>query len=69
MKYIEELNIGDTFQYQDNIYVLTCDMRKNGARMGVSLKNGNIYWLDSQTIVDPIQLFILDNDNNVVSVK
>ena len=25
MKYIEELNLGDTFSYKDNIFVLTSD--------------------------------------------
>lgn len=69
MKYIEELNIGDTFTYKDQVFVLTSDYKSNGARLCYSLVNGQPCWLTSQTIIEHNPIYILDKDNNTIPVK
>lgn len=69
MKYIEELNFGDTFSYKDQILILTSDFRSNGSRLCYSLNNGQPCWLTNQTIVEHCQVYILDKDNNIIPIK
>jgi hypothetical protein len=69
MKYIEELNLGDTFSYKDNIFVLTSDFKSNGYKLCYSLGTGNAHWLASQTIVEHSPTYILDKDNNIIPIK
>lgn len=69
MKYIEEINPGDTFVVNNNLYVLSSDFKSNGNRMAVSLDNGFPVWLSGQTIVENLPLFKLDKDNNIIPIK
>lgn len=69
MKYIEELNIGDTFTYKDQMFLLTSDYKSNGSRLCYSLVNGQPCWLTSQTIIEHNPIYILDKDNNIIPVK
>ena len=69
MKYIEELDNGDTFELDNNFYVLTSDFKKSGDRLSYSLQNGSPKWLSSQTIVEAVPLYFLDRDNNTVAIK
>lgn len=69
MKYIEELCAGDTFQSDNKFFLLTCDFKKSGAKLAFSLQDGSAKWFDSQTIVEAMPIYRLDNDNNTIPLK
>lgn len=69
MKYIEELDIGDTFTYKDHLFVLTSDFKSNGFRLCYSLISGQPSWLTNQTMIEHNPIYILDKDNNTIPVK
>lgn len=69
MKYIEELEAGDCFKYNDNLYLLTCDHKNNGNRLCFCLLNGLPKWFEPSTIVDLNPVYSLDNNNNIVPTK
>lgn len=69
MKYLEELSLGDTFSFKDQMFVLTSDFKNNGSKLCYSLINGQPCWLMSQTIVEHTPIYILDKDNNTIAVK
>jgi hypothetical protein len=69
MKYIEELTLGDTFSYKDNIFVLTSDFKSNGSKLCYSLVNGSASWFAGQTIVEHSPIYVLDKENNTIPVK
>ena len=60
MKYIEELNQGDCFTLEKDIYLLTSDFKQNGNRLSYSLKSGNPKWIEANAIVDIESLYTLD---------
>ncbi len=68
-KYIEELSYGDAFVGDSKYYILTSDFKKNGDRLAVCLTDGSSRWLNSSLITEPIQLYITDKDNNIISIK
>jgi hypothetical protein len=67
--YIEELDNGDSFILDNDKFVITCDYKSTGNRLCINLINGSSRWLGSNTIVDKVQLFILDKDNNLIAIK
>lgn len=69
MKYIEELNAGDSFQVDNNIYIITSDFKKNGDRNCIDLSSGSPRWISPNTIVDICPVYILDTENNITPVK
>ena len=69
MKYLEELQPGDCFQLQNSNYVILLDYKKNGNRCCANLTDGSTRWLKADCIVDICPIYILDEDNNIVSVK
>jgi hypothetical protein len=69
MKYLEELNIGDSFSYQNQLFVLTSDFKSNGNKLCYSLNTGFPTWLSSQTIVEHCPIYTLDKDNNIIPVN
>lgn len=69
MKYIEELNIGDTFTLEDDVFIVTSDFKNNGDRCCVRLSTGNPRWLSSQDVVDITPIYILDKDNTIVPIR
>lgn len=69
MKYIEELSYGDSFSYQDQLYILTSDFKKDGSKLCIKLDTGLPFWLNSNTIVDITPIYRLDTDNNIVAIK
>lgn len=69
MNYIEELKFGDAFEYNDIIYVLTTDFNKNGFKFCISLIDGFGQWLAGETIVSKINLYKLDQTNNIIPIK
>ena len=69
MKYIEELSAGDSFQYDNTIYLLTIDFKKNGNRLCFSMTDGSPKWFDSTAIVTQTNLYTLDTINNIIPLK
>lgn len=69
MKYIEELDSGNIFSYNDNVYLLTIDFKKNGSRLAFSIKDGTPSWFKSECIVEQISLYTLDSANNITPLK
>jgi hypothetical protein len=69
MKYIEELCPGDTFQSNNKFFLLTSDFKKSGAKLAFSLQDGSAKWFDSQTIIETLSIYRLDNENNTIPLK
>lgn len=69
MKYIEELNPGDSFSYENRQYLLSSDFKSEGSRLSVSIVDGNSRWFKGNEIVNVLPLFTLDKDNNIIPIK
>ncbi|MFM7796016.1 MAG: hypothetical protein ACKO7N_04560 [Candidatus Nitrosotenuis sp.] len=69
MKYVEEINAGDTFVYNNQLFVLSSDFKSNGQRMAINFDNGFPTWLNSETMVETLPLFKLDKDSNIIPIK
>lgn len=69
MKYIEEINAGDTFLYNNQLFILSTDFKNNGQRMAINFDSGFPTWLNGETIIETIPLFKLDKDNNIIAIK
>jgi hypothetical protein len=69
MKYLEELEHGQCFRYQNKYYILTTDFKSNGDKNCIDLQTGNIKWLNSSSIVDDIDIYTLDKDNTLVPLR
>lgn len=69
MKYLEEMEVGDSFEFENNYYVITSDYKKNGSRSCVNLKTGLGKWLEPNSMVEINPIYVLDSDNNIVAIK
>lgn len=68
-KYIEEMNCGDSFNFHNDTFILSTDFKKSGDRLGFSLISGKPRWFKTNDIVNPIPLFTMDKDSNIISIK
>ena len=69
MKYIEELASGDSFTYNNISYLITADFKSNGQKLAYSLIDGFAKWFDPSTIIEKINLYTLDEKNNILPIK
>jgi hypothetical protein len=69
MKYIEEISFGDIFELNKEIFVLTTDFDNKGKALCISIDNGQPRWLPSNTIIETVNLYRLDNENNIYNIK
>lgn len=69
MKTIKEINPGDTFRFNNDLFIMTCDFKDKGQRLCYNLKSGNPFWLDQDTGITTVDLFIMDENNNILSIK
>lgn len=69
MKYIEELNFGDTFVHNNAHFILTIDSKKDGSKLAISLLDGKPLWFNPTSIVEKISLYTLDTANNIIPLK
>jgi hypothetical protein len=69
MKYLEELNPGVLFSYNETYWVVTSDFKKNGDRMCISIKDGFPSWMSSNTTVQEVDGYVLDANNNFVAIR
>lgn len=63
-KYLEELKPGDTFENENNKYILTIDYKKDGSKSCINLINGSFRWLKSNSMVSELPIYCLDTNNN-----
>ena len=68
MKYIEELKSGETFSLEDNVFVMTCDFKKSGQRLAISLKTGQSKWFTSDKSVNVEPTYTLDKEQNICPI-
>jgi hypothetical protein len=69
MKYIEELQPGDCFEFSGGYYVVSRDFKNNGQKMCLSMVDGFSKWMSSETITNPIDIFTTDKDSNIIAIK
>lgn len=72
MKFLEDLNSGDCFKFEDAFFIVTSDFKlgkHTQARSCVSLKNGTFRWIDANAMIDHIPIFSLDKDSNIIPIK
>jgi hypothetical protein len=67
--YLEELDSGDCFTYNDLVYVVSKDFKSNGNRSCLSLVDGSSRWLEPNTMIDKTQIFTMDKDSNIIAIK
>lgn len=69
MKYLEELDLGECFEYNNAYFILTHDFKKNGDKLCVKLDSGMCQWIPSDSIVKITDIFTMDKDNNIIAMK
>jgi hypothetical protein len=69
MQYIEELKPGDCFLKDENFFILTNDFKKNGDKFCIDLKTGHNRWVNRNEIVNTIDIFTIDKDNNIIAIR
>lgn len=69
MKYIEELKHGETFIVNNKIYLLTCDLKKDGKRLCYCISDGLPNWFASNETIKSIELYTLDENQNILPIK
>lgn len=69
MKYLEELKIGECFSSNNNNFILTTDFKKNGQRLCVDLSDGSTKWIANDNVVNIIDIFTFDKDNNIIAMR
>lgn len=69
MKYLEEIEPGTVFMYQNQEYLATIDFKKNNDRLCVLLKDGSMRWLSPNESVETISIYKMDNVNNLIDLK
>lgn len=72
MKYIEEISPGDCFEYQNKKFILTSDIRNREYKQesqAIGLHDGFPRWMDTGLAVEKIELYLIDDDKNIVPIK
>lgn len=72
MKFLEEVVNGESFLFNETMFILTSDFKiknKETQRLGINLKDGNPRWIGSNEMVDSIQIYTLDKENNILAIR
>ena len=69
MYYLEQLKFGDCFEYKNEKFILTQDFDNNNKYKCVCLKGGNVRWFESNSMINQIEIYTLDNENNICAIK
>jgi len=69
MKYLEEIEFGECFEYNNLYFILTHDMKKNGDKLCVNLNTGFSQWLKSDSMIKTTDIFTMDKDNNIIAIR
>ena len=69
MKYIEELFSGDCFKSENRLFIITSDFKKDNSKLCFDLESGFPKWFLPETIIDKIEIYTLDESNNILPIK
>ena len=72
MKYIEEINSGSCFVYKNKNYILTNDFKFQHSQKynySILIDNGFVEWLPENSVVQPLDLYFIDADKNIIPLK
>jgi hypothetical protein len=72
MKYIEELKYGNIFEYEKQFFILTSCFKKDKKKTYhscVCINDGNNYWLDSDCMVEAIDIFYQNKENHLININ
>lgn len=69
MKYIEEIDAGQCFYHKEDNFLMSSDFKKNGDRLGLSLKNGVSRWFGPSETVEIVVLYTIDQDSNLKHIR
>ena len=68
MKYIEELSPGECFTFNNQLFILTTDFKKNGQKLAYCLFDGSPRWMNSQDNIESTLIYTLDKNSNIIPV-
>lgn len=68
MKYIEELEPGDCFSFENNLFILTCDF-KRGHKLSINLKTGHSRWIEFDKSVEKTSIYSIDENTNFYPIN
>lgn len=68
-KFIEELEAGDSFEFNDGKFLITSDFKKNGDRLCVNISDGSFRWFSPNHHVTNNYLYTMDNNNNFYPIR
>lgn len=69
MKYLEQLENGESFKYKNKIFLLTSDFKNNNYKLCYNLNNGQSQWISPEAEVEVCPIYILNEENNILPVK
>lgn len=69
MKYLEEISTGECFTLAGKYFILTADFKRNGDKLAVCLSDGLSKWVKSNDMINSVDIFTLDKDNNIIAMK
>lgn len=69
MKYIEELTNGDCFLYENSVYLLTSDFKKDGSRLCYRIDMGFPKWFEPTVVVENTEIYRMDQHNNIIPIR
>jgi hypothetical protein len=73
MKYLEELNAGDLFLWNNDKFILTTDFKQSkedkSKKMAINIQNGSVQWIIEDAIIEDLDLYYRDKDANIVALK
>ena len=69
MKYIEEIESGRCFSYENQHYLATADFNRSKKRFCVNLITGQARWLAFDNAVQEISIYTIDEDNNFTPIN
>jgi hypothetical protein len=67
--FIESLSPGDTFEFNNNNYIITYDYKKNGDRLAINLKDGSVKWFNPSDMINKISIFYMNQDHHMIAIK
>jgi hypothetical protein len=73
MKFLEEIESGSLFIWNNSRFILTSDYKeykdKKSTKMSVNIDTGNIQWIISDAMVEELDLYYRDKDSNIIALK
>lgn len=72
MKYLEELDHGSCFLFEDQKFILTKDFRtrnKNTEFFCINIVDGFVKWIPANQIVKIVDLYYIDDEKNLIAIK